>query len=393
MSLLFFSIAVNTVALDSAGNVIVAGNAPNGFSTTPGVAQPVYPLGSVDSGPNAGFVAKLNPAASQLLFSTYFGIGTVNALVSDGRGGTWLTGTSDPLYLPAASNTPNLGPTYVANLSSNGQAVSFLMTAPLGAAGQGLAAGPVVLGSGGSLLLPGTGPTSLAGIANSGADHVAPFVAPYDLISLYGVNLGPSTPAYGQVVNGMVTNSIGGVQVLFDGVAAPLLYAGSTQINAIVPSEVAGRDFTQMQVVTPNGLINGLAIPVRASDPQIFHTPENYAAALNQDGSFNTAANPAAPGSIVSIWATGAGLTGLLPPDGVVFQTGGGTDRPILPVSVLDVADSLEVLYAGSAPGDVAGVMQVNFRLPASPDPSSFAVHLQVGDGLSDPVGIYVTGP
>lgn len=330
-----------------------------------------------------------------MLFSTYFGIGWVNALALDAQSGVWLTGTSDPSYLPppAAGNTPALGPTYVAGLSSDGQAISFLMTAPAGAAGQALATGPVVLGPMGSLLLPGAGSVSLAGIANSGADHVAPFVAPYDLVSFYGLNLGPSTPVYAQVVDGDVTTSIGGVQVLFDGVPAPLLYTGPTQINAVVPSSVSGLDFTQVQVISPNGTVDGATIPVRNSDPQIFHTPGNYAAALNQDGSINAPGNPAAAGSVVVIWATGAGLTYLAPPDGMILQPGGNPGAPILPVSIVYgvyALDSLEVLYAGSAPGDVAGVMQVNFRLPEAPE-LPFAVQLQVGTMLSDPVGIYVT--
>ncbi|MGA3044268.1 MAG: hypothetical protein ABSF54_26125, partial [Bryobacteraceae bacterium] len=283
--------------------------------------------------------------------------------------------------------------TYVAGLASDGQAIPFLMTAPAGAAGQALAPGPVVLGPMGSLLLPGAGPVSLAGIANSGADHVSPFVAPYDLVSFYGLNLGPSTPVYAQVVDGGVTTSIGGVQVLFDGVLAPLLYASSTQVNAVVPSSVSGLDFTRVQVISPNGTVYGTTIPVRSSDPQIFHTPGNYAAALNQDGSINAPGNPAAAGSVVVIWATGAGLTYLAPPDGMILQTGGNPGAPILPVSIVCgvyALDSLEVLYAGSAPGDVAGVMQVNFRLPASPE-LPFAVQLQVGAMLSDPVGVYVT--
>ena len=390
-----FNLVVHAVALDGSGDVIVAGNAANGLPTTPGSVQPADPLGSRDTGGQAGFVAKLDPAASQLLFSTYFGIGWVNALALDAQSGVWLTGTSDPSYLPppAAGNTPALGPTYVAGLSSDGQAISFLMTAPAGAAGQALATGPVVLGPMGSLLLPGAGSVSLAGIANSGADHVAPFVAPYDLVSFYGLNLGPSTPVYAQVVDGDVTTSIGGVQVLFDGVPAPLLYTGPTQINAVVPSSVSGLDFTQVQVISPNGTVDRATIPVRTSDPQIFHTPGNYAAALNQDGSINAPGNPAAAGSVVVIWATGAGLTYLAPPDGMILQPGGNPGAPILPVSIVYgvyALDSLEVLYAGSAPGDVAGVMQVNFRLPEAPE-LPFAVRLQVGTMLSDPVGIYVT--
>jgi uncharacterized protein (TIGR03437 family) len=38
--------------------------------------------------------------------------------------------------------------------------------------------------------------------------------------------------------------------------------------------------------------------------------------------------------------------------------------HPVLAVSVLVDGQNAEVLYAGSAPGLVAGVLQVNFRVP-----------------------------
>jgi uncharacterized protein (TIGR03437 family) len=96
------------------------------------------------------------------------------------------------------------------------------------------------------------------------------------------------------------------------------------------------------------------------------------AAGLNQDGSLNSASNPAAPGSVVSVWATGGGL-------------------PLLPVSVLWGPGSLEVLYAGNAPGLVYGVVQINFRLPSQPNvypgPS---FQIQIGDAVSAPFSIYI---
>jgi uncharacterized protein (TIGR03437 family) len=205
------------------------------------------------------------------------------------------------------------------------------------------------------------------------------------LISLDGIGLGPSTPASGQVVNGQAPISLNGVQVLFDGVAASLLYVGPNQINAVVPEEVLGRETTALQIVTPSGTLDS-TIPIRLSEPQVFvvQVPsQTYptAAALNEDGTLNSAANPAAPGSTVSVWATGGGLPGL-------------------PVSVLRVvvvgvveqgAYSLEVLYAGQAPGMVDGVMQINFRLPpADEESSTFGFQLQIGDASSDLFVLYI---
>jgi uncharacterized protein (TIGR03437 family) len=65
--------------------------------------------------------------------------------------------------------------------------------------------------------------------------------------------------------------------------------------------------------------------------------------------------------------------------------------RPIgLPVSVLLGDGSLEVVYAGDAPGLVAGVMQINFRLPAVLGPKIFSFDLQVGAALAQGFNIAV---
>jgi len=66
-------------------------------------------------------------------------------------------------------------------------------------------------------------------------------------------------------VNGSLTNSLGGVQVLFNNLAAPLLYAGPNQINAIVPSGVTGGTTTTVQVGTPDGRLVPRSIKMEAS--------------------------------------------------------------------------------------------------------------------------------
>jgi uncharacterized protein (TIGR03437 family) len=120
----------------------------------------------------------------------------------------------------------------------------------------------------------------------------------------------------------------------------------------------------------------------------------------------NSLNNPAAPDSIVTIWATGAGIPNrVAPPWGSIVSTLLST--PELPVSVLTGAnvgglfglgDSLEVLYAGDAPGMLTGVIQINFLIPSKPffDPDTFVsgpevvCAIQVGAQLSGLFGVYV---
>jgi uncharacterized protein (TIGR03437 family) len=123
------------------------------------------------------------------------------------------------------------------------------------------------------------------------------------------------------------------------------------------------------------------------------------AAALNQNGSLNSASNPAGAGSVVTIWATGAGLDNSPEvQDGLI-----ATDlfAPSLPVSVLNSsyvsasgAYSLEVLYAGNAPGLVTGAIQVNFQMPQNLSGSGtyqITCQLQVGAAVSSRFAIFVT--
>jgi len=413
------SVSITAVALDAEGNVVIAGTAPSGFSITNGALQSSYPGGQPGTGgPTAGFVAKLNASATSYLFSTYFGgllqyatPDGVTALSLDSQGDIWLTGGSVPSVLPFPTSIPVFGPTYLAELSPDGSSLVEAITAPTGAAGQAIvmtpSGSPAVLGSAGSLLLDlPDQPAALIAVENSAGVQVTGNIAPYELVSFYGIGLGPAKPLGAQVVNGTVTSSLGGVQVLFNNVAAPLLYVGPNQINAIVPASVFGQDTASVQIVTPNGTLTGPTLAVVPSEPEVFQAPATSltpgaAVALNEDGSLNSASSPAAAGSIVTVWATGAGGSNFSNnPDGFIATT---LSAPSLPVSVLagnlnsgyyyGGYDSLEVLYAGDAPGMVSGVIQVNFRLSAIgpyPGEGQISYSLQVGAAVSSPFEIYV---
>jgi trimeric autotransporter adhesin len=76
-------------------------------------------------------------------------------------------------------------------------------------------------------------------------------VAPGEIVSIYGIGVGPAGIAENS--SGEAATRLDSVEVLFDGKAAPLLYASPSQVNAIVPSVVAGEAMTTVQVVS-NGI-------------------------------------------------------------------------------------------------------------------------------------------
>jgi uncharacterized protein (TIGR03437 family) len=105
------------------------------------------------------------------------------------------------------------------------------------------------------------------------------------------------------------------------------------------------------------------------------------AAAVNQDGTINSATNPARLGSVVAMWATGTGSVYPAPTDGEV--TTAAREYHCCQVAVFGGRPA-DVLYAGAAPGIVAGVTQVNFRVPAD---------LAIGATQQVPVSLTVFGP
>jgi uncharacterized protein (TIGR03437 family) len=277
-----------------------------------------------------------------------------------------------------------LGPNYIAGLSADGSTLKSMFTMPAGVAGQSVvsAGGSVAaLGSSGTVLISsGAAAPSLLGIAAAPAFSATSAVTAREVIALYGLNIGPAQPQTAAPVNGVLPRTLGGVQVSFDGHPAALLYAGPSQINAIVPATVAGRAATALSILTPAGLLTGPTLAVRDTAPVIYTDAGGSVAALNEDGTLNSFSNPAPHGSILAFWFTGGGAAFDTPDDRINSALRGNP----LPVSVL-VPDqsgggnvSAEVLYAGDAPTQPSGVIQVNFRSPAWL-PSALNFQLQVG--------------
>jgi uncharacterized protein (TIGR03437 family) len=238
-------------------------------------------------------------------------------------------------------------------------------------------------------------PPVLSQVVNS-ASGIAGGVSPGEILSIRGYSTGAAQPSGLKLdESGMVVAKLNGLQVTFDGKAAPLIYTSANQTNLIVPYEVADKPSTEMRVFyeAPTGTLQTAAwvLPVVASAPGVFTldaTGTGQAAVLNQDGSVNSAANPAARGSVISIYATGEGQTSPAGVTGSVAQSNAKT--PLLPVAVRIGGMGATVQYAGSAPGEVAGVLQVNAVVPLEVMPGpAVGVTVSVG-GIASQAGVTI---
>ena len=207
---------------------------------------------------------------------------------------------------------------------------------------------------------------SAAGVVNA-ARYVAGPISPGELVAIFGSNLGPAAGATLQLTpsGSSVTNSLSGTRVLFDGNAAPMIYTSAGQVNVVSPFALAGKSATTIQVEYNGIKSDSVTIPVANSASGIFtslSTGVGPAAALNQDSSVNWAGSAADPGSVLVLYATGAGQTSPPGIDGSIAA--GGSYTPVLPVGVKIGGQDAEILYSGSAPGLVAGIVQLKARVP-----------------------------
>ena len=120
-----------------------------------------------------------------------------------------------------------------------------------------------------------------------------------------------------------LATTLGDVQVLVDGLAAPLTYVSPSQINFIVPMATPNSgtaDICRWCRLPPGAFLPGGTPQMNAYSPGIFMLDfldrNRQAAVLNQDNTINSTSNCAGRGSYIQIFATGQGYLANAPPDG-----------------------------------------------------------------------------
>lgn len=211
----------------------------------------------------------------------------------------------------------------------------------------------------------------ITGITNA-ASGAANAISPGEVISIYGTGIGPKNPANGVLAsNGSVATMVSGTQVSFGGVIfAPIINVWDQQTSVVVPYEIVGVPNIQVQVIYQGVASDPFTVNLTSLTPGLF--TQNFASAgpgliFNSDGhTVNTPSTPAAKGSVIAVYMTGGGLTTPASGTGTIAPSTPGSVLPKPLVAVTATVDGIpaDVVYAGAAPGFVAGFMQVNVRIP-----------------------------
>lgn len=367
-------------AVDPAGNLFIADTGNNAIRevTADGKIRTVAGTGAAGNSGDEG------PATAATLHAPA-------GVAADAFGDVYIadTGNNRLRLITADGILHTIAGQGSAGLAGDGaSALSALVNAPAGLCLD--ASGDVYFADRGNnrvrVLIPGTPVTAVSlapsvAVANA-ASLVSASVAPGELVTITGNGIGPAVGVVGTVgSNGSVATALGGVEVDFDGVAAPLLYVQASQINAQVPYTVASGGVTEIAVQYQGQVLGSALETVALAVPGLFPV------AIDQDGTINSAISPAPAGSVVMLFGTGEGLTNGPNQAGEPAST--PYPQPLLAVGVALGQTSLPLLYAGSAPGEV-GLLQVNCWLPNNATTGMYPLVLSVGSFQSPPVNLWI---
>jgi uncharacterized protein (TIGR03437 family) len=385
-----YATQANSVVLDPSGNAYITGFT-QGFA--PGATPGAYQTKLVDAciptlsiGPSApytgtgdAFVLKLDPTLSTAGFLTYLGGGCNDSgshIGLDQAGNIWLSGTTtspdfplkDPFQASGIPSAPNAG--FVSELSRDGaqllfssfsQAVALAVT-PASVYLAGSTSVSAFVTAIDPVKTPAISIDSIGPVVAFPSPTIVPFsavAAPGQLIQIKGRNLGPANKLSAQVdASGRLPFVLGNTLVFFDNVPAPLLSVEASSIMCFVPFEAGS--IPKVTVSSSGQVSNGAQIGVVASSPQVLSI-------LNQDGSVNSADHPAKAGSVITLYVTGLGQTD--PPGADGLRNGAPLPAPLVAVTVYfptTPSSAVTPEFVAAAAGMIAGITQVDVRVPAS---------------------------
>jgi uncharacterized protein (TIGR03437 family) len=209
-------------------------------------------------------------------------------------------------------------------------------------------------------------PRSLSALSGSNA--------PGAFMTVYGTNL---IPVDSLLVPSAypLPQTLGGVSLTMNGRTLPITAVTPWQVNAEIPMDIPPGSVTVALEFADGTSTPGVPARLIGSAPQQYSTPTGCAF-HGATGILADAANPAAPGEILTLYGFGLGVTN--PP------VAAGALTPLSPL--IPLANDLQIYialypffqqatvqFAGLSP-DSLGLYQVNFQLPAATPPGNAQV-------------------
>jgi uncharacterized protein (TIGR03437 family) len=214
-------------------------------------------------------------------------------------------------------------------------------------------------------------------------------VSPGGFVALFGNGLAQTTAQSGIPY----PKILGNVQVFVNGLNAPVYSISPTQINAVIPYEVTGPTATFL-VMNGAASSNSVTVALAPTAPGVFSLNGNGlgdGAILHPNYSVVSQANPATPGEIVQVFATGLGTVNPAVQDGTAAPS-----QPLAkvtaPVTVyVGGIQVTNIQFQGLSPAS-ASLYQINIQIPANVGTGSQPLEVQTASGVTDLVDIWV-GP
>lgn len=402
---------------------------------TPGMAASTLYAITNQNG-NSGFVTKLTPDGSSIVYSTYLrGHASMEAyaiyaaqpnvfetqnwisgIALNAAGGVVVAGGTRsvdlPVVFPKQAANAGLADAFASTISADGSQLTYstylggsqddgALAVAVDAQGNVVLAGQTwsaidfPVSSGVKLPSPGYGDvfvTRLPAPAGPAITSVVngaslqPGIEAGSWVTIRGTNLANTNTGVNwsasEIVNGTLPTSLDGVSVTIDGKSAFVAYVSPTQINAQAPADNTVGAVSV--VVTNNGSVSAPATAqLQTVAPAFFeYAGTDYAAASRLpdyapvgDPSVVPGAVAPKPGDVVVLWGTGFGATNPAAPAGVLVS---GAPVAVTMPTVTVGGVAAPVVSAVLTPGD-AGLYQVTIQIPATGASGAVPVLATVG--------------
>jgi uncharacterized protein (TIGR03437 family) len=214
--------------------------------------------------------------------------------------------------------------------------------------------------------------------------------SPGQMVVVWGAHLGPTDlKKLGDQPlepSGLVRDNLFGVRILFDGIPGRMVYVRQDTCAVVIPYFGAIKATTHVQVEYQGVRSDPLEIPISPTGPGLFTVNQQGfgqgAIQVDAQGTANSVDHPAHPDSVAVLWLTGEGITD---PPGVDGRLAIDIlPKPVAPVSVEIGGLPAAIEYAGAAPTNMPGLMQINARLDrAVPPGDQVPVRVRIGSNWS----------